>query len=49
VTEVDEECHHITIAVEATREETEKVLEGTLSVCPPYALSALDSRALENF
>jgi 3-hydroxybutyryl-CoA dehydratase len=49
VTEVDEECHHITIAVEAIRQESEKVLEGTLSVCPPYALPTLDSRALENF
>ncbi|WP_374719971.1 MaoC/PaaZ C-terminal domain-containing protein [Parageobacillus toebii] len=49
VTEVDEECHHITITVEAIRQESEKVLEGTLSVCPPYALPTLDSRALENF
>jgi 3-hydroxybutyryl-CoA dehydratase len=49
VTEVDEECNHITITVEAIRQESEKVLEGTLSVCPPYALPTLDSRALENF
>ncbi|QSB49811.1 MaoC/PaaZ C-terminal domain-containing protein [Parageobacillus toebii] len=49
VTEVDEECHHIAIAVEAIRQESEKVLEGTLSVCPPYALPTLDSWALENF
>jgi 3-hydroxybutyryl-CoA dehydratase len=49
VTEVEEECNHITITVEAIRQELEKVLEGTLSVCPPYALPTLDSRALENF
>jgi 3-hydroxybutyryl-CoA dehydratase len=49
VTEVDEECHIITIVVEASRGEKEKVLEETLSVCPPYAPSALDSRVLENF
>jgi 3-hydroxybutyryl-CoA dehydratase len=49
VTQVNQEQHMITIAVEALREEMEKVLEGTLSVCPPYALSTLDGRVLENF
>jgi 3-hydroxybutyryl-CoA dehydratase len=48
VTEVNEDDHRITISVQATRDE-DKVLEGTLSVCPPYALSPLDGRVLENF
>jgi 3-hydroxybutyryl-CoA dehydratase len=48
VTEVNEEHHMITISVQAMRDE-DKVLEGTLSVCPPYALSPLDGRVLENF
>ncbi|MBB5324515.1 acyl dehydratase [Anoxybacillus tepidamans] len=46
---VDIEDHSITIAVEALRDEKEKVLEGTLMVCPPHAISTLDSRFLENF
>ncbi|GGJ72469.1 acyl dehydratase [Anoxybacillus voinovskiensis] len=46
---VDVDAHSITIAVEALRDEREKVLEGTLVVCPPYALSWLDSHVLENF
>jgi 3-hydroxybutyryl-CoA dehydratase len=48
VTEVNEDDHIITISVKATRDE-DKVLEGTLSVCPPYVLSPLDGRVLENF
>jgi 3-hydroxybutyryl-CoA dehydratase len=48
VTEVNEDHHMITISVQATRDE-DKVLEGTLSVCPPYVLSPFDGRVLENF
>jgi 3-hydroxybutyryl-CoA dehydratase len=48
VTEVNEDDHIIAISVKATRNE-EKVLEGVLSVCPPYVLSPLDGRVLENF
>jgi acyl dehydratase len=48
VTEVNEDDHLITISVKATRGE-DKVLEGMLSVCPPYVLSPLDGRVLENF
>ncbi|WP_027410187.1 MaoC/PaaZ C-terminal domain-containing protein [Anoxybacteroides tepidamans] len=49
VKEVNEDEHLITVAVEALRDEKEKVLEGTLKVCPPYSISALNSRFLENF
>ncbi|MBA2873782.1 MaoC/PaaZ C-terminal domain-containing protein [Thermaerobacillus caldiproteolyticus] len=49
VKHVNEENHCIDIDVQALRDEKEKVLEGTLSVCPPYVLSAWDSRVLENF
>ncbi|MBB3907084.1 MaoC/PaaZ C-terminal domain-containing protein [Anoxybacteroides rupiense] len=49
VQDVNAEDHSIIIAVEALRDETEKVLEGTVTVCPPYAISMLDSRFLENF
>jgi 3-hydroxybutyryl-CoA dehydratase len=48
VTKVNEDHHMITISVQATRDE-DKVLEGTLSVCPPYVLSPFDGRVLENF
>lgn len=49
VKDVNAEEHSIIVAVEALRDEKEKVLEGTLTVCPPYAISTLDSRFLENF
>jgi 3-hydroxybutyryl-CoA dehydratase len=49
VTAVNNEEHLIDIQVQALRNETEKVLEGTLSVCPPYVLSKLNVSVLENF
>jgi 3-hydroxybutyryl-CoA dehydratase len=49
VTNVDHENHLIDIKVEALRNEAEHVLEGKLSVCPPYTLSKLNVNVLENF
>ncbi|RAK21268.1 acyl dehydratase [Anoxybacillus vitaminiphilus] len=49
VTNVDNENHLIDIKVEALRNEAEQVLEGMLSVCPPYAPSKLNVNVLENF
>ncbi|TMU85795.1 enoyl-CoA hydratase [Bacillus sp. BHET2] len=49
VTEVDTNSHLVTISVSATNEEDEKVLNGTIKVCPPHRLEKMNSHALENF
>jgi len=49
VTDVNIDQHIIRVHVYALRNETEKVLEATLSVCPPHPLSKLNVSILENF
>ncbi|BCB05103.1 MaoC family dehydratase [Bacillus sp. KH172YL63] len=49
VTEVDALNHMVTIQVTATNEENEKVVNGTIKVCPPHRLEKMNSHALENF
>lgn len=49
VKEVDPHTHLVTIDVIATNEEDEKVINGTIKVCPPHRLEKMNSHALENF
>ncbi|PFA69095.1 enoyl-CoA hydratase [Bacillus sp. AFS015802] len=49
VTEVHPDKHLVTIQVSATNEEDEKVINGTIKVCPPHRLEKMNSHALENF
>ncbi|MGF3103989.1 MaoC family dehydratase [Rossellomorea sp. DUT-2] len=49
VKEVDPHTHLVTIDVTATNEEDEKVINGTIKVCPPHRLEKMNSHALENF
>ncbi|MGG1632435.1 MaoC family dehydratase [Rossellomorea sp. NRS-1567] len=49
VKEVDPNTHLVTIDVTATNEEDEKVINGTIKVCPPHRLEKMNSHALENF
>jgi 3-hydroxybutyryl-CoA dehydratase len=49
VIHVNHDEHCIEIKVQAHRNETEKVLEGVLTVCPPYPLPKINMSVLENF
>lgn len=49
VREVNPHNHLVTIQVSATNEEDEKVINGTIKVCPPHRLEKMNSHALENF
>ncbi|MDN4527493.1 MaoC/PaaZ C-terminal domain-containing protein [Fictibacillus fluitans] len=49
VTGIDAAAHSISMSVEGKNENNEKVLEGELEVCPPYAPKSITSHTLENF
>ncbi|MCA1063666.1 MaoC/PaaZ C-terminal domain-containing protein [Rossellomorea sp. AcN35-11] len=49
VKEIDPSSHLVTIVVTATNEKDEKVINGTVKVCPPHRLEKMNSHALENF
>ncbi|MCP3741316.1 MaoC/PaaZ C-terminal domain-containing protein [Rossellomorea sp. BNER] len=49
VSEVHPKSHVVTIEVQATNEEDETVIKGTLEVCPPHKLEKMNGHALENF
>ena len=49
VAEVNPDSHLVTIHVSATNEEDEKVINGSIKVCPPHRLEKMNSHALENF
>ncbi|WP_066292531.1 MaoC/PaaZ C-terminal domain-containing protein [Bacillus sp. FJAT-29937] len=49
VTEVSKSSHTIQIKVQGTNEDDESVINGTLLVCPPHRIQAMDGDTLENF
>jgi len=49
VSEVNVSNHTIEISVDGKNEDNEQVIRGTLLVCPPHQLEALEGKALENF
>lgn len=49
VIEVDTANHTIKISVKAEDDSSEVIINGFLTVCPPYRLEGMDGRALENF
>ncbi|KAB2338805.1 enoyl-CoA hydratase [Cytobacillus depressus] len=49
VVEVSKSSHTIQIQVHGTDEEDETVIKGTLLVCPPHRIHAMDGETLENF
>ncbi len=49
VKEIEASSHLVHIAVHATNEDNETVVQGRLKVCPPHKLEKMNSKALENF
>lgn len=49
VTGIDTAKKLIEVTVTAENEKNEKVIEGSLTICPPHKLEPMDGHALENF
>jgi 3-hydroxybutyryl-CoA dehydratase len=49
VTEVNKDNHTIKIKVHAANDHNESVIDGLLTVCPPYRLEEMDGNVLDNF
>ena len=49
VVEVNHEDHTVVITVVGTNEKDEAVINGKLTVCPPYRLGGMDANVLDNF
>jgi 3-hydroxybutyryl-CoA dehydratase len=49
VTEVNKDNNTIKIKVHAVNDQNESVIDGLLTVCPPYRLEEMDGNVLDNF
>lgn len=49
VIEVDVEAHLIKMQISADDDKGGRIIDGKLTICPPYRLSEMNGKALENF